>query len=160
MNYGTVDDVSSDQYLSISTFENSIGNINPPYYLNLRQTNGKNTTLVTGLSKVYEDIQLIMIWGIWLFNQYIIMIVMLNFLIAVISETYSRETERLKMHTYQFRNQLNLEFLTIRDTFLSLDNITCVIYITDKETYRVKYEEEDSSEKIVVPEEKSGEETR
>jgi membrane-anchored glycerophosphoryl diester phosphodiesterase (GDPDase) len=105
----------------------------------------KDGALVPGLSRVAEYIQLAMIWCVWFFTQYMILIIMLNFLIAVISDTYSRETERLTMHTYQFRNQLNLEFLTIRDTFFKPKDFHCVLYITDKETYRADNMELDRS---------------
>jgi len=62
---------------------------------------------------------------------------MLNFLIAVINDTYVRESSVEKMHTYQYRNALNIEYLLVRDFFLKAKTLTCVLYVTDKETYRV-----------------------
>ena len=32
-----------------------------------------------------------MIWFVWLMNQYVILVIMLNFLISVISDTYVKE---------------------------------------------------------------------
>ena len=58
-----------------------------------------------------------MIWFVWIANQYVILVIMLNFLISVISDTYVKESAKQKMYTYTFRNQLNLELLQIRTSF-------------------------------------------
>ena len=50
-------------------FENSIGNINDPSF---------NT-------EIYKGTKGYILWGVWWFNQWMIVIILLNFLIAVIS---------------------------------------------------------------------------
>ena len=60
------------------------------------------------------------------------------------------------MYTYQYRNELNIEYLLVRDFFLKAKTITCVLYVTDKETYRVHtHEMEDFSKQIIETVEKS-----
>jgi len=63
---------------------------------------------------------------------------MLNFLISVISDTYARVQERSKMHQYRYKNALNIEYLHIRDRFFDSKHITCVIIVTDQETYKTE----------------------
>jgi hypothetical protein len=69
---------------------------------------------------------------------------MLNFLISVISDTYRRVTERNKMHTYRYRNQLNIEYLGIRDRFLKPMKINCLLLVTNHDDYQM--EEDNFSE--------------
>ena len=54
MNYGTEGDLTENEFLLLQTFENSIGNINVPNYLDLRIPSGSNPTLVEGLTENYE----------------------------------------------------------------------------------------------------------
>ena len=82
------------------------------------------------LSEGWEDVQLTMIWVVWLFNQYAILVIMLNFLIAVINDTYVKESSVSKMHKYKHRNELNLEYLQIRDCFFKSKIITCDLFVT------------------------------
>jgi len=42
------------------------------------------------------------------------------------------------MHKYRYKNQLNIEYLHIRDRFYESKNITCVIIVTDQETYKTE----------------------
>ena len=37
-------------------------------------------------------------------NQYVILVIMLNFLISVISDTYVKESAKQKMYTDMYRN--------------------------------------------------------
>lgn len=65
-------------------FENSIGNINPPSYgfwlEKMKVDSGVNSSLQGGSRLV-----IYIIWIVWWLNQLLILIVLLNFLIAVIS---------------------------------------------------------------------------
>ena len=133
MDFGGLPDVPSGSALFIESFENSIGNINNPNYLKL--TVGKD------LSQFMANIQLFTIWTVWFLNQYVILVVMLNFLISVISDTYAGVQERSKMHLYRYRSQLNIEFLEIRDLFFAPKQISCLINVTSNETYNVEPEQ-------------------
>ena len=48
--------------------------------------------------------QLWVIGVVYFFNQYIVLVIMLNFLIAVINDTYQRVMKYQKMYKYQYRN--------------------------------------------------------
>jgi hypothetical protein len=102
---------------------------------------------MTGKEKInpfLSGVQIFMIWFIWFANQYIILVIMLNFLISVISDTYVRVTERNKMHTYRYRNQLNIEYLSIRDKFRTPMKVNCMLMVTNNDEYQL--EEDNFSE--------------
>lgn len=63
-------------------WENSIGNINDPPNTSFYKFDKKVTTILRPASENY------MIWFIWFMNQFVIVIILLNFLIAVISQSY------------------------------------------------------------------------
>ena len=69
----------------ISTFENMIGNINNPTYKfwsdNIKNSHDDNYSNLS-LATIY------VIWFLWLVNQFFLLIILLNFLIAVISQSY------------------------------------------------------------------------
>jgi len=69
------------------------------------------------LSEVFMTAQLAIIWVIWFLNQFLLLVIMLNFLISVISDTYVRVSAREKMYRYHFRNQLNINYFKIVDNF-------------------------------------------
>ena len=69
----------------LQTYGNSIGNIVPPVYTSWSASmNDKASTTV----QVQKHIIIGLIWFVWLFNQFLNLIIMLNFLIAVISQVY------------------------------------------------------------------------
>jgi hypothetical protein len=86
---------------------------------------------------------------------------MLNFLISVIGETYTRITERSKMHTYRYRNQLNIEYLRIRDKFRTPLKVSCMLLVTDNDKYQFEHSEyKDMKEEIVEIIHQSRQETK
>ena len=87
-------------------------------------------TVGKDLSEGWEGVQLTMIWTVWLFNQYAILVIMLNFLIAVINDTYVKESSVSKMHKYRHRNDLNLEYCQIRDCFFKSKIISCKLIVS------------------------------
>jgi len=135
MSYDPIRGMGNGVSLFINSFENSIGNINTPEYPKIVN--------VKGLSWVLMTVQLTMIWVIWFLNQYVILVIMLNFLIAVISDTYNKEQGRAKYHTYLYRNELNIEYLKMRGLFFPSNTVNCVLYVTDKERYEMETPEYD-----------------
>ena len=95
MSYGDNQDYYGNLVLARNTFENGIGNVNNPKYL---KTDNKE------LSTFLAYTQITMVWVIWFFNQYVILVIMLNFVISVISETYNKVQSRQKMNSYKFKN--------------------------------------------------------
>ena len=65
------------------------------------------------------------------------------------------------MYTYRYRNQLNIEYLEIRDRFRSSKEINCVVLMNDRDLYTIEPDNfEDFSEKIVETIENAHSETR
>ena len=61
---------------------------------------------------------------------------MLNFLISVINDTYVKVMARAKMYTYRYRNELNIEFLELRDNIMTPLHINCMLLINSNTSYQ------------------------
>jgi hypothetical protein len=70
----------------IQSFENGIGNISPPTLEYWIPDNGADPSFSAQFI-IFE------IYGVWIMNQFILLIVLLNFVIAVLSEVYTDVTE-------------------------------------------------------------------
>ena len=85
----------------LNSFENSIGNINAPSIADY-QTKGKT---LSPLDKVC----IYLIYLFWWLAQIVLLMVLLNFVIALISQYYEDVMNSAEMHTYVMRQQLNHE---------------------------------------------------
>ena len=56
-------------------------------------------------------LMIVIIWGAWLINIIIGTIMLLNFLIAIISESYAEVLDKQKFYRYQHKCEINLECL-------------------------------------------------
>ena len=65
-----------------------------------------------------------------------ILVIMLNFLISVINDTYVKVMSRAKMYTYRYRNELNIEFLELRDHIMTPFKINCMLLINSNTLYQ------------------------
>ena len=83
-------------------WENSIGNINDPPESSFHLDNNKTEGLRYP-SEMY------LIWFVWFMNQFIIVIILLNFLIAVISQSYENVMNSKSIMKYQDMAALNKE---------------------------------------------------
>lgn len=55
------------------------------------------------------------IWVTWLLNQFFLTIILLNFLIAILAESFNVVMEKATQHKYKQRSGLNVEtFLTMK----------------------------------------------
>jgi hypothetical protein len=54
------------------------------------------------------------IWATWLFNSFLLMIILLNFLIAILCTAFDEVNEKAMEHTYIQRSAMN------RETYLTL----------------------------------------
>ena len=55
------------------------------------------------------NIMLIGIWIVWIFNQWAVLLILLNFLIAIISQSYEEVLSLSKKYKYSDRVALNAE---------------------------------------------------
>ena len=58
-----------------------------------------------------------LIWITWSLNQFVIMIIMMNFLVAVIVEVYTDVAENQSNLNYKHKAELNHEFYMIKEFF-------------------------------------------
>jgi len=83
------------------TFENGIGNISSPT-INFLSAKSKVTTV--------DNIIVSGIYFFWFMAQIILLIVLLNFVIALISQYYEDVMNSKVQHTYEMRQELNHEY--------------------------------------------------
>ena len=121
------EDNSFFNYL-ILVFENSIGNIEDPTY--------NESKHFVGSSSVY------ILWGVWWFNQFMVVIILLNFLIAVISQSYENVMNSSTILKFKDIAQLNREAYMILQ-FLGVKMIytnQIIMTIPDEENVENKEE--------------------
>lgn len=118
----------------IQTTRNSIGDIQAPHYsywLRIIQRNPEKRNL-------FAWFMIAIIWSVFcFFNMILMLICMLNFLIAIISETYSKVNANHTNNIYLYRSILNLEFTEINseDTFedkFSMNIMVCQVKPNDQ----------------------------
>ena len=74
----------------MQTYRTSIGDLQPPVY----QTNLFDPTNPGYLhTEAGQGIIVVLIWMAWIINQYLNLIILLNFLIALVSEIYANAME-------------------------------------------------------------------
>ena len=91
----------------MQVYSNSIGNIDAPYY----------PTWTNDIQNTENWIIIAMIWCVWVINQIFNLIIMLNFLIAVISNVYDTVNEKKELLMYTQRAQINREYFMLKNFF-------------------------------------------
>ena len=71
-----------------------------------------------------------LIWLMWISHQFLILIVLLNFLIAIISQSYENVMSKQEIYKYQQRVQMNKECLQLLDFFGLLPDFNCLLIVT------------------------------
>lgn len=108
-------------------WENSIGNINPPTYqfwMNTLKNADIEPFQKTGaLTVIY------IIWLMWFANQALILIVLLNFLIAVVSQSYENVMNSATQFKYAQRCELIREAAVINKTFPISDVVDYHVFV-------------------------------
>jgi len=90
--------LNSFAQLALITFRNSIGDVQIAAYSSLQT---ENTPLSWGI--------IIMIWFFWFLNIGLMCIILMNFLIAVISESYSTISGSKTQYVYKDKADMNSE---------------------------------------------------
>ena len=119
------------------TFENSIGNIQLPSYeiwlaiIEDKKYNVPSRPNYWTFGYVFASIMIYMIYTVWFLNQYFIYILLLNFLIAVISQSYADVMTHANIQTYKQRSELNRECLIRLKAFHQDDEVNVLILSAD-----------------------------
>lgn len=92
----------------IQTFRNSVGDIGAPSYSYWSSAISQYPLTAGGF--------IFSIWMAWLLNQFLVLIILLNFLIAIISQSYEEVMSRSMQFQYTYKCILN------REIFLLIEN--------------------------------------
>jgi uncharacterized membrane protein len=114
----------------ILAFRNSIGDLQSPQYerwLNYIAAN-QNDPIRSGQG--YFIIYLL--WGLWFGNIILMVILLLNFLIAIISQTYERVAGSQSNYTYKDRADMNQEAMTILSALYYQGEVKMIVFTQDK----------------------------
>ena len=114
----------------ILAFRNSIGDLQSPQYerwLNYIDAN-QNDPLrsAQGYFIIY------LLWGLWFGNIILMVILLLNFLIAIISQTYERVAGSQSNYTYKDRADMNQEAMTILSALYYQGEVKMIVFTQDK----------------------------
>ena len=105
------------------TYRNSIGDVSPPiytYWLTETETNpGISWTMI------------IIIWTVWFINTWINLIIMLNFLIALIGQSYDKVMAEEDILIYEHKSLLNNEYQLIMQSIYSLKRFDTMVISYD-----------------------------
>ena len=89
-------------------YRNSVGDVQIPdisyWQLFTNETNHEEK----------ESMMAFCLWGLWLFNNLYMVIILLNFLISIVSEAYSEALDLHVQTTYQQKCELNYEYDAIK----------------------------------------------
>ena len=125
------------QYI-LMTYSNSIGDIKGlDYNYWLQKQDGQEITYPQ------QVVIQVVVWSIWFVNQLINMIILLNFLIAVISEVHADVTAERQMHSFRYMAQLNREVYQLKKFFKLTRAYQIIAFQFDKELDEYKESELD-----------------
>ena len=102
----------------LQTFRTSIGELGMPVY----------SKLLAKPPGVARDINIALIWVTWFLQTSLMLIVMLNFLIAVITDNYDRVYKLQQTYGYYHKAQLNHETYMLLSTLQDLPEYRCIVF--------------------------------
>ena len=97
----------------LQTFRTSIGQLGMPTYHNIIRANKMNPS-------IFNTINIYLIWLIWAIQTFFMLVIMLNFLIAVITNTYERVNNYQKIISFKHKAELNEECYMLINVFTQL----------------------------------------
>lgn len=107
----------------LQTFRAALGESSPPQYHYWQEM--LNSDLDQQLSSKpiwsFPIIMIYTIWIIWFLNLFINMVIMLNFMIAIISQSFETVITNRLMYQYEYKSDLNLERLQFYNVFENLN---------------------------------------
>lgn len=112
----------------LMTYRNSIGDISTPHYTNWIERYDAEDFW----ENLMQDTLISLIWLVWLLNQFLNLIILLNFLIAVISQVYDKVISDQKLLMYQLRAELNKEYFMIMRMYNLLEEYQMLVFTTEK----------------------------
>ena len=90
-------------------FRNTLGDVQPPQYSHWLEQREAHPLLSTGV--------IIYTWILWYVEMFMMLIMLLNMLIAIVSNGYEEVVQNSKVTQYRFRCQFNFEATMIKEFF-------------------------------------------
>jgi hypothetical protein len=77
---------------------------------------------------IFKDINIYLIWIVWLIHTFFMLVIMLNFLIAVISSNYEQTMIYQKLIGYRQKAELNYETYMLVNVFKKMEEYKCIVF--------------------------------
>lgn len=123
--------------LYLMVWRNSVGKLGLQSYKGLN--NMPKSTLL------YINIELI--WLAYFVQIIFMLVIMLNFIIAIIDQTYVAVNKNKNMHVYMNKAELNEEYYQLAKYFKELKQFRVIVFSTSKEMYDEINESKEEEEK-------------
>ena len=91
----------------LQTFRTAVGELGIPKYSKILQME----------DSVFKSLNIALIWICWFMQTFFMLVIMMNFLIAVITSTYERVMNYQVIISYQHKAELNDEIFTLKRVF-------------------------------------------
>lgn len=115
-----VDEAQALSYFAktfLQTFRTSIGELGMPVYKKLLKRKG-----------IFKGINVALIWVVWFSQTFFMLVVMLNFLIAVITSNYEKVYNSQAVIAYLHKASLNYETYMLLNCFKDLPEYRCFVF--------------------------------
>jgi tRNA A-37 threonylcarbamoyl transferase component Bud32 len=107
----------------LQTFRTAIGELGMPMYSEIL---AKDDT-------VFKSINIALIWICWFTQTFFMLVIMLNFLIAVITSTYERVMNYQKIISYMHKAELNHEIFSLINFFYKQEQYRFIVFSMSKQ---------------------------
>lgn len=96
----------------------------------------------------FHAINIYLIWAMYCVQTFFMLVIMLNFLIAVITNTYDRVNNYQKIISFKNKAELNEECYMLINVFTKLKEYKIIVFSTSKEA--IKLEDNDLDDAIDI----------
>jgi hypothetical protein len=107
----------------LQAFRTSIGELGMPRY----------TNIINQPSGFLRNMNIVLIWMIWYIQTFTMLVVMLNFIIAVINSTYERVSQDAIYINYKYKAELNLECYDLLSNLFIPKSFKIIVFSRSKE---------------------------
>lgn len=114
---------SEFQLMVLQVFRTSIGELSMPKYDHIKAMD----------DSFFKSLNIYLIWAAWFLQSFFMLVVMMNFLIAVISETYQQISSQRKIIDYRNKSELNEEAFIMLSAIKSFPEFRVVVFSTNSQ---------------------------
>lgn len=122
----------------LQAFRTSIGELGMPRYPNII---GDET-----INENQRFLNIYLIWAVWYTQTFTMLVVLLNFIIAVINETYDQVKDNQVLINYQYKAELNLECQEILSILRKNTEFHVILFSVNKNENN---QQQDSNQQII-----------